>query len=210
MAVDVFSGTVHHNIGSQLQRLLQTRAHEGVVNNDGKLMQLAGLGNLLDIKDRQLRVGGCFDIDSFRIGLNRLEHCRSIRTIDKVALDTEPRCEGSQEVIRAAVHILCYQDMISILQEAKQGNGDGGHSAGNTQGIFAAFQCRDLLLQCAGGRISVSAVIHAFCFTCHHGGCRFRIRKRIGNRRDNALGNGARPGIGRLALMNNLCVHLPF
>ncbi|MNL38012.1 hypothetical protein D3C87_1601920 [compost metagenome] len=58
-------------------------------------MQLAGLGNLLDIKDRQLRVGGCFDINSFRIGLNRLEHCSSIRTVNKVAFDTETWCEGS-------------------------------------------------------------------------------------------------------------------
>ncbi|MNW57908.1 hypothetical protein D3C74_357420 [compost metagenome] len=58
-------------------------------------MQLAGLGNLLDIKDRPLRVGGCFDINSFRIGFYRLKHCGSICTVDKVAFDTETRCEGS-------------------------------------------------------------------------------------------------------------------
>ena len=77
MAVDVFGNGMHNDIGTVIQRVLDVRTQERVVDHDHDPVPVRHRGNIPDVDQTQCRIAGRFDPDQF--GLVRSDHVRDIQ-----------------------------------------------------------------------------------------------------------------------------------
>src|SRR6202521_1104130 len=80
MSIDILCGTMHDNVCTKIEWLLEVRAGESVVDNKHYIMSVSYISNSSNIDQSQQRIGRCFQPEQFRVWANGpFVICNSIR-----------------------------------------------------------------------------------------------------------------------------------
>lgn len=63
MAIDVLCDRVHDDVGTVVERVLDIRAEEGIIDNDHNAVLMGNAGYFSDIDKAEGRIRGAFDPD---------------------------------------------------------------------------------------------------------------------------------------------------
>ena len=153
LTVDVLGRRVHHQIGAQLERPLQDRAREHVVDDHLSAGLVRQLGDRRDVDQGERRIarrlekhepGGCGQ------GLGPLIQ---IAAVDQDDLDPEARQDLGQDVVTGAEQEARCHDAIAGTQLAAQGGMHRGHAGRRGRGLLGALEQRKTLLEHPDGRV---------------------------------------------------------
>ena len=159
VAAKVFSGGVEHDVAAHLQRLLQIRRSEGVVDAD----QCAGCvgfgGKRFDVHQPQKRIGRGFQPNQFHIVRGK-QFVQAVggAQIGKDDVHAPLFIYVNQQVIRAAVNIGYGDDGIARTQEGTPHGINARHTAGKGKTRRPAFQIGNRVFQNLTGRIAQARI----------------------------------------------------
>ena len=146
MAVQVFGGGMDHDIRAEGKRAAENGGGEGVVHNQRDLVRVSYLGELLNIKNSQRRVGQRLPKDQPGIRPDLRGNLFRRRVgIDKRTLDAQPFEGNAKQVDGPAVDGRGRKKMVAgaaDIQNADQGSSLAG---GGAQSANPAFQRGNLL-----------------------------------------------------------------
>ena len=176
-----------------VERLLQIRGDECVVDDGDRAMTVGDSGNGRHVVDLQKRVGEHFEVHglgrtSMRIALGGFAGHRRIERLViggvHFLYDDAPAFEILVEQrVGAAVDVLADDDTVAGLED-RQHRVDGGQAGTERKTARAMLQLRDLLLQELAGRVATAGIIPA-----GHGPDRFEsIGGRVVDRRVHGSG----------------------
>ena len=154
---------MHYHVGAQLQRTLEVRAGEGVVDDHERTGRVGRVDHGGDVDDAQQRVGGRLQPDQARRGAQGAGHGGRVRRVDVVDLHPKARQQTVKEAGGAAIQVVVRHDMVAALQQVGDGR-FGAHARAEGQPVVAALQRRHALLQrgprgVAGARVFVALVL---------------------------------------------------
>jgi hypothetical protein len=142
VAIEVFGGRVHHDIGAVFQRALQDRGSEGVVGHHQQAMPFRDRAHRPQVDDLQHRVGRGLDPDHAGIRPDRgLERGR-VGQIDETEVQscTAP-AHALEQAEGAAVDIVHADHMAAGVQQL-QDRRRRGQPGGEGKTAAAAFQAQ--------------------------------------------------------------------
>ena len=170
MAGQIFGGGMDDDVGALVERLLQIRGDECVVDDGDRAMTVGDSGNGRHVVDLQKRVGEHFEVHglgrtSMRIALGGFAGHRRIERLViggvHFLYDDAPAFEILVEQrVGAAVDVLADDDTVAGLED-RQHRVDGGQAGTERETARAMLKLRDLLLQELAGRVAAARVIPA-------------------------------------------------
>lgn len=107
VAVDVLCDAVDDDVGTVVERVLDVRRHEGVVNDDHDAVLVGNGGDLADVDEGQGRVRGRLDPDELGVGADQLND-----------VDLDGGREGDFDIV-------CQRDLGEVAVGAAVDVGDG-------------------------------------------------------------------------------------
>ncbi|MNP30595.1 hypothetical protein D3C76_1236730 [compost metagenome] len=147
MPREVFGCAVQGNVGAKIQRLLEYRRGPGIVNDHQRLRVdlLDGPADRMNINVFQERIGRCFEND--HVDVRR----QCLQPVCRGEIQNRQVCANAcriplEQFIRAAIDVFV-DDQRSTRFQQFQHHVDGAHPGAVGQGIFAALQGGDDLLQ---------------------------------------------------------------
>ena len=139
MTAEVLRDAVHDRVGAELERALQRRRGERVVDHDLRARRVCDRGHGLDVDDLQQRVRRCLDPHEPRLGTDRAGERVGIGEVARRHLET-PRAEHlGEQAVRAAVHVVGQHHVVAGPQRQQQRR-LGGHPAREREPALAAFE----------------------------------------------------------------------
>ncbi len=162
MAADVFGQGIEHEVGAQLQRALPQGAEEGVVDGDDRrfgLIQRLGGGDCAGDVDQLVgRIGGGLQIDGGQasaggLGLGgRRDHGRvqgvgALGGGDADRLDAVAGQDAVEQIFGAAIGRGRIEDDVAGPHQGQHGGRDGGHAAGEDQGLVGLVPDGEAVLE---------------------------------------------------------------
>lgn len=151
MSVDVLGHGVHHNVGTVVERVLDVRAHKGVVDHNEDAMAMRHGGHFLNIHETQGRVGRGFDPHQLRLGSDQLLHI-ALQRGGEGDIDTVGGGHLSEVAMGATVDIGDGDD-VRTGGERLENDGGGGRTGGESEGIAGILQRGDSLLKVIPTRV---------------------------------------------------------
>ena len=174
MAVQVFSGGVHHDIKTQLQRTVNDRGGEGVIRHAYHVMAAGNGPDGCQVGQFQQRVSRRLHPDHARLGTNGGFQRGQI--VGLYPADPQPGAALAHvfnQTVGAAIHVINGDDMAVFIQQLQYG-GNGGQTGSKSIAARAAFQFGDGGFQRMAGRIAATGIFVAGMLP------RRRLRKRRG------------------------------
>ena len=158
LAIDVLGRRVHDDVRTELQRLLQRRRAEAVVDHQQRLVGMGNLGQSGDIHQLGQRVGWRLDEQQLGVGLERrLPGCQ-IGQRRVIHLDAETLEVLLEQADGRAEHAARHQHMVAGAALAHHDGQDRGHAGRGGHRLLGAFQSGNALLEGAHGRVGVARV----------------------------------------------------
>src|SRR6266545_1690309 len=160
MPAEVLRRAVNHQIGAQLDRLLQIRRDEGVIDRQRRFRLVGQVGDGGDIDDLQERV--CRRLDPDELCRRRDDLAEAVRAgVFGVARHQAPRLEDPfQQAKRAAVEIGGRRHLIAGPQQRKHRR-RRRQPRRERQAAFAAFQGSQARLQGGARRVAGTRILVA-------------------------------------------------
>ena len=160
VAVQVLGSRVHHHVGAQRQRILQSGRSEGVVAHhlDGGVIGMGSLRHGGDVGDLQVGVGGGLQINGAGILLQSGLHGGQIGGIHEADLHAVAAHAVVQQGEGAAVQGAVGHDVLACTGDGPQRGGNGAHTGSGRHAGLAALQRRHLILQHGDGGVAQTGV----------------------------------------------------
>ena len=150
---------IDHDIGPQLQRLLQQRRGEDIVHHDDRARGVGQFGHRRQIDQFQHRVGWRFQQhEAGRPGQCRLPLAK-VRAIDEYGLDAELRQQGRDDPVAGSEQGPRCHHPVAGLQVRQQRGIDGGHAGGRGAAVLGAFNQAKPLFQHRQRRIGKAGIL---------------------------------------------------
>ena len=154
LAVDVFGGGVDDAIGAELQRMLQQRRGEHVVDDERRAGPVHDLGDAGDVDELERRIGRRFQERRLGVRTQRRPPRVKIRAVDEGRFDPETRQQFLDHIETRAEQSPRGDDVVARLELAHERGGDGGHAARGRARRLGAFEQRHPLLEHRDRRIA--------------------------------------------------------
>ncbi len=161
LAVDIFGRRMHHDVGAELERPLQARRREGIVDHKPRAPFVRDGGDGFQVDDGERRVRRRLQEQHLGFGAHRLRPLIDVAAIDQRAGDAEARQDFLDDVPAGAEHRLGGDDVVAHAQAGQEGRGDRRHAAGGRASHGSAFQRRHALLEHGHGGIAETAILIA-------------------------------------------------
>ena len=161
MAVEELRRRVQHDVGAQLDGLLEVRRHEGVVDHDFAAALVRDLADGGDVGEAHQRIRRRLDVNVARVLADGALDVARIGRVHIGELQAEVRHDLVEEPRHAAVKIVGGDDVVARLHQLAE-RADRGHSAGEYRRGNAAFQRSEILLQPRARGIARARVVVAF------------------------------------------------
>mmetsp|Transcript_84999 Transcript_84999/g.173370 ORF Transcript_84999/g.173370 Transcript_84999/m.173370 type:complete len:365 (+) Transcript_84999:409-1503(+) len=159
VAVHKLGNTVDHHVGPQLQRALEVRRHEGVVDSQQNVVGLRDGSDLADVRDLQGGVGGGFHPDQLRVRADGALQLAVRADVTEAELDGGVLLHQTLEVaLRATVHVVDGHHVAAGFKQVHHG-GRGGGARGEGNSVLATLRRRDCLLEGSARGVSGTAVL---------------------------------------------------
>ncbi|KUG15369.1 hypothetical protein ASZ90_014946 [hydrocarbon metagenome] len=146
MAADVLGRREHRDICAMPD--WPDKPHpSGVVDHEGDTCLVSRPCNCLEVRDIQLRVPNGLRVDCPCFVVYCLSECIRVCGIDK---DDTPAKLGErvvEELVRAAVQVVCRDDLIAGTGYVQEGVGDGSLPGSGRDGTGPSLDCRHALLE---------------------------------------------------------------
>ena len=127
VAVQIFGGRMHHDIGTQRERLLPHRRQEGIVRHHQRPGRGREAANLGDVGDAQERIARGLHPHHPRLFGNRFPQLVGIREVGKNQTQRTLAGQRLEKTVAAAITIKRRHQQIPRLQQL-QHQGDGRHA----------------------------------------------------------------------------------
>ena len=177
------------DVGAELQRPLDPRARERVVD-DGEDAALAReLGDLRDVDQPQRRIGRRLDPDQLRVGRTRgLSSALVLRRSTKLkSRFARAPAHALEQAERAAVQVVHRDDVAAGVDQLEQRAGRR-HAGGEREAVRAAFEIGDAALPRAARRVVRARIVVALV----HARARLRVGRGRVDRRHHRAGRRIR------------------
>ena len=158
LAVNMLGGRIDDDVGAELQRPLQQRRGEHIVDHDQRAGLLGDLRHGFDVHQLEHGIGRRLEEEGARVGLHRLLPGLEIAAVDQRGLDAVARQQVLDDVAAAAEQRAGRDDMVAGLQMAKQRGRDRGHAARGAARGVGAFQRAHARLEHGDGGVGVAAI----------------------------------------------------
>ena len=162
LAVDVLGGRIDDAIGAELQRMLQQRRGEYVVDDQRRAGPMHDLGDAGDVDEFERRIGRRFQESCLGVRTQRRPPGVKIGAVDQGRGDAEARQQVLDHIEARAEQSPRGDDVVARLELAHERGGDGGHAARGRARRLRAFEQRHPLLEHRDRRIAEARIDEAW------------------------------------------------
>ena len=89
MSAEILCAAVDNDIRAKCQRTLQIRCEESIVDDNKLIVLLCDLRDCFDVSDREKRICGSLNVNSFYIIVDSIFDCFKIRCVYDLVCDIE-------------------------------------------------------------------------------------------------------------------------
>jgi len=157
VTVDILGDTVDNDVGTEIERVLDVRGEESVVNNDEDTVLVGLRNNSSDIDKAQGRVARTLDPDQTGIGGNVLADI-DLDLWCEGHLDAVGLCDLSEVSVGTSVDIGDGDDM-AAGSETLEDSGGGGGTGGESEGVLGVLESSNSGLEVGTVGIGGSGVL---------------------------------------------------
>jgi hypothetical protein len=210
VTADVFRRRMHHDVGTERQRLLEIGSREGVVDDQQGSAVVGSVGQCLDVTEVEQRVGG--GLDPHQGGDTRLDrrpHCVDVTHRRRIVLDPPRLGDLVEEPERSAVRIVGQHHVVPRTAQCADQGVLGRQSTREREAALALLDRRQCALERRPRRVGGAAV---FIAAPQASDTVLFVGRRREDRRDHRTRGGVRliPGVDRAGveagLVAVLCV----
>ena len=162
LAVDVLGRRIDDDVGAELQRLLQERRGEDVVDDQPRAGLVGDLGDRGDVDDFERRIGRAFEEAApWSSSLTACPPLAEVGAVDQRRGDAVARQQLLDDVAARAEQRLRRDDVVAGLEVAEEDGGDRRHAARRRPRGPGAFEKPHALLEHGDGRVGVARIDEA-------------------------------------------------
>ena len=161
LAVDVLGRRIDHAVGAELERMLEQRRREHVVDHQRRAGVVRDLGDRGDVEHFEIGIGRALQEAGLGVLLHRLLPLVEIGAVDQRRGDAVARQMILDDVAAGAEQLLRGDDVIASAHLAHQRGVDRRHAGRGRARGFRAFQERHALLEHRDGRIREPRILIA-------------------------------------------------
>ncbi len=161
LAVDVLGGGIDDAVGPELERLLEQRRREHVVDHQRRARGVGDVGDRLDVEHLQRRIGRALEKEGLGVGLHRLAPGLEVPAVDQGRGDAVAGEVLLDDVEAGAEQRLGGDDMVARPHLAHQRGGDGGHPGRGRARGRRPFERAHALLEHVHGGIGEAGILVA-------------------------------------------------
>ncbi len=207
VTIEILRRAVHHDIRTQLQRTLQVRRHERIVDDDPSTPAMRDLRDATDIRNRHHRVRRRLDEHHLCIRPHGLLERRQIRRIHIRELDAVVPDDLVEQPECPSVDILRTDRMIALLQQQLRNRRRRGHARRKRICRNPAFQRRHVFLERKPRGVLCPRILVAFVLSETF----LNVGGGLKNRRDDGAGRwvGLLPGVNGVGSKSHKCFIVP-
>ncbi len=154
----MFGGRIDHHIGAELQRLLEDRGGEDIIDHHLGPDLLGQGADGGDVGHLQQRIGRAFDEEHLGVGPHGRAPGGDVRPRHQAGLDAESRRPIVEDPAAGAEHGLGAHQMIAGPQQSGQGQVHRRHARGRAAAGLRAFQQGQPVLEHLHRRIGVARI----------------------------------------------------
>ncbi len=158
LPVDMLRRRIDDAVGAELERALQQRRGEDVVDHQRGAARMGDLCHGGDVVDVERRVGGRFQEQRHGVGAERRPPLVEIVAVDQRAFHAEARQQILDDVATGAEQGLGGHHMVARLDLPHQRGRHGGHAGGRGARVLGAFEQRHALLEHPHGGVREARV----------------------------------------------------
>jgi hypothetical protein len=161
VAVDVFRRRMHHEVGAEVDRLLQRGRQEGVVDHRARADVVRRFDREAQVGDAQQRVGWGFDPDQRRIARECGGERTRIRQIGEHEFEVALLRERVEQAPAAAIRVVRGHEDLARREARVQHQRDRRHAGGGHHAARAAFQRGERIGEQVARGIAAAGVVVA-------------------------------------------------
>ena len=162
LAVDVLGGRIDDDVGAHLQRPLQHRRGEHVVDDEAGAGPMGQLRDPGQVDDLQGRVGRRFQEHAGRLAAERRFPLAEVGAIDELRLDAVAGQQLGDDVVARPEQGARRHHAVAGLQSGEQGGEHRGHAARRGPALRGPFEEGQPLLEHGNGGVGVARIDVAF------------------------------------------------
>jgi hypothetical protein len=183
MSREIFCRRMKHEIGAKLERPLENRRCECVVDQTESAVGVGNFCRRSDVADPEQRVGRRFDPDQPGAPGDGALDFSDIGGLNEGKREPETFQHRAKKPVGAAVHVARGDHVISAFEQ-KHRSGRCAHTRGESEAVFGRLQARERRLQRRPRRVICTRVVVAFV----NAGRALRERARLVDRNSNRAG----------------------
>ena len=158
VAVEVLGRRVHDHRRAQIERALQHRGRERVVDGDLRAGLGRDLGDGRDVDDLEHRIGGRLEPYEARVGPHRGSHLCGVAHVHERSLEAPLLHDLVEDAERASVDVVTAEHVVAGLQ-AEQDRGGRRASAAERDAVLGAFERGEAALERGARRVAGARVV---------------------------------------------------
>ena len=158
--VQVLRRRVQNDVGAELERLLEVRRGEGVVDDEQRPRLAGDRASRGEVAQAHHRIRRGLGVNDLGVGRDGSRHGLRIATVHEGECDSHPRPDMSHLPMRAAVHVLAAHDVIAGRQQLHHGV-ERREPRAEGESMMTTFECRDVAFECLARRITRARVLVA-------------------------------------------------
>ena len=142
---EVLGAAVKDDIGTEVDRIAEVRAHEGIVRDEERAVRVCEVCHRTDVRHLHHRVRRRLDVDGFDAVVQRSLCFGNIRCVDEAEMETVLLIDEAEETDGAAVKVIGGKDRISRFEKLHdhRNRSHAGRVAGTVTPVLE--QCDHLL-----------------------------------------------------------------
>ncbi|RUP51680.1 hypothetical protein BC936DRAFT_146634 [Jimgerdemannia flammicorona] len=160
MTVDVLRNGMNDDIRAELERVLEVRTQEGVVDDEHGAVVVNTLGDGADVDEAESGVGRGFNPDELCVGLKVALDVIRIVHIYKVRADAELTGHLGEVAVGTAVHVV-HGDHVRVRTERLHNTRCCRRAGAEGKAVLALLERSDGLLEDLTGGIARAGVVEA-------------------------------------------------
>ena len=147
------------DVGAEVQWVLVDRRGEGVVDDELGTVSLHNLGEFLNVKDLQGRVGWGLKPDKLGVGAELLLELGDVAEVLERDVDVSVGSENAAEVsLCTAVDVINAEDVVTLLAEVHKSD-MSSHARAGCEGVGAIFHRGKLSLKGKSSGVTAASVV---------------------------------------------------
>lgn len=160
MAREVFRARLVHDVGAEVERVEQPRAHHGVVDDDdgGAVGGVCGRGDARDVDDLDERVGRGLEEHHGGLVVENRGDAGDVGGVDVVHDNAAVGGEVFEEAVCAAVEVVARDDFVAGLQQSRN-HVERAHAGGDDERAVRGHDFGQMALEMRAGRVAGACVV---------------------------------------------------